>query len=123
MISTPRRNSPTETAAKYNICPVSVALSKKSITPELARPRLRDSLTTLASIKHMGCFDVGLLALEFFVAPDVGHRYENFRKASPPRLFQRLFQNAAMLLLGAVAVLACSRLQRLHQRVVQAANE
>jgi len=76
--------------------------------PELARPRSRGSLTTLVSIKYIGRFDAGLLALEIFVAPDVGHRCENFRKASPPRLVQRLFENEAMLRPGRARLLSPS---------------
>src|SRR5450631_1335746 len=123
MSSTPRRNSPIVTAAKYSGASLDAVFLKKAITPGFAFSFLRNSLMTSVSIRYTRRLGRILEAREVRIVPDVRDRCERFRQVSlawPP---QCACQDLPMLGFGTAAMFRRTMLERSHQRLIDAAHD
>jgi len=71
----------------------------------------------------MGRLAVGLDALKVRVGADVRNRSQKLRQRAPARTGESLSQDLSMFRLGASAVRASALLERLHERLIDTANE
>src|SRR5205807_2398108 len=116
--STPRRNSPIDTALRYSAVPFDAALRKKVTTPALAFSFLRSSLMTSVSIRYTPRLSAILHASEVVVFPDSWDGPQCFREMPLARTMQGARQDLAMLGFGTAAMGRGAALQRQHERRV-----